>query len=156
MFDRVTAVLGYQPQELLGKSVYDFYHPDDREQMRDSFAQGSLGSVLGTHSDIATLHCTDETHTHTHTHTHTEPFYGSLDFVRDNPGEPVQEETFTHSHLDGHQSCLICFLQITIHGMVPVQFMCLTVFFHNLSPSFLLAWHPPLHTPYISSPNHCL
>jgi len=37
---RVTVVLGYQPQELLGKSVYDFYHPDDREQMRDSFDQG--------------------------------------------------------------------------------------------------------------------
>jgi len=31
--------------------------------------------------------------------THTEPFYGSMDSVRDNPGEPVPEETFTHSHL---------------------------------------------------------
>jgi len=29
-------------------------------------------------------------------HTHTQPFYGSLDFVRDNLGEPVPEETFTH------------------------------------------------------------
>jgi len=28
-----------------------------------------------------------------------QPFYGSLDFVWDNPGEPVPEETFTHSHL---------------------------------------------------------
>ena len=36
---------------------------------------------------------------HTHTHTHTQPFYGSLSFVRDNPGEPVPEETFTYSHL---------------------------------------------------------
>jgi len=27
-------------------------------------------------------------------YTHTQPFYGSLDFVRDNPGEPVPEETF--------------------------------------------------------------
>jgi len=27
------------------------------------------------------------------------PFYGSLDFVRDIPGEPVPEETFTHSYL---------------------------------------------------------
>jgi len=26
-------------------------------------------------------------------HTHTEPFYGSLYFIRDNPGEPVPEET---------------------------------------------------------------
>jgi len=29
-------------------------------------------------------------------HTHTQPFYGSMDFVRDNPGELVPEETFTH------------------------------------------------------------
>jgi len=29
------------------------------------------------------------------THTHTQQFYGSKDFVRDNPGEPVPEETFT-------------------------------------------------------------
>ena len=36
--------------------------------------------------------------THTHTHTHTQPFYGSVEFVRYNPGEPVTEETFTHSH----------------------------------------------------------
>ena len=28
-----------------------------------------------------------------------QPFYGSLDFVRDNTGEPVSEETVTHSHL---------------------------------------------------------
>ena len=33
------------------------------------------------------------------THTHTQPFYGSRDSVRDNPGEPVPEETFTHLHL---------------------------------------------------------
>jgi len=26
----------------------------------------------------------------------TQPFYGSLDFVWDNPVEPVPEETFTH------------------------------------------------------------
>ena len=31
-----------------------------------------------------------------HTHTHTQPIYGSVEFVRDNPGEPVPEETFTH------------------------------------------------------------
>ena len=29
-------------------------------------------------------------------HTHTQPFYGSVEFVWDNPGEPVPEETFTH------------------------------------------------------------
>jgi len=35
------------------------------------------------------------TNKHTHTHTHTQLFYGSVEFVRDNPGEPVPEETFT-------------------------------------------------------------
>ena len=34
----------------------------------------------------------------THTHT-TQPLYGSVDFVRDNPGEPVPEGTF-HDLLD--------------------------------------------------------
>jgi len=33
------------------------------------------------------------------THTHIQPFYGSMDFVWDNPGDPLPEETFTHSHL---------------------------------------------------------
>jgi len=36
---------------------------------------------------------------HTQTYTHTQPFYVSLDFVLDNPREPVPEETFTDSHL---------------------------------------------------------
>ena len=30
--------------------------------------------------------------------THRQPFYGSMDLVWDNPGEPVPEETFTHSN----------------------------------------------------------
>ena len=64
--------------------------------------------------------------THTHTHTHIQSFYGSLDFVRDNLGEPVPEETFTHSHL--LWSSVIPYLlppSITIHGIIPVQFTCL-------------------------------
>jgi len=31
-----------------------------------------------------------------------QPFYGSLDFVCDNLGEMVPEETFTHLHYCGH------------------------------------------------------
>jgi len=27
---------------------------------------------------------------------YTRPFYGSMEFVRDNPSDPVPEETFTH------------------------------------------------------------
>ena len=84
----------------------------------------------------------------TKTHTHTQPFYGSLDFVRDNPGEPVPEETFTHPHLS--LSSVVAYLlypSIMIHGILPVQFTCLTVFFHNLCPSFLwsTSWPGTLH-----------
>jgi len=39
-------------------------------------------------------------------HTHTQPFYGSLEIVWDNPGEPVPEETFTHYTHRSHQSSL--------------------------------------------------
>ena len=44
-----------------------------------------------------------------HTHTHTQPFYGSVEFVQDNPGEPVPEETFTHYSHRSHQSSLSAF-----------------------------------------------
>ena len=43
-----------------------------------------------------------------HTHT-TQPFYGSVEFVRENPGEPVPEETFTHYSHRSHQSSLSAF-----------------------------------------------
>jgi len=85
----------------------------------------------------------------THTHTHTQPFYGSLDFVQDNLGEPVPEETFTHSH--SLWSSIVLYLlhpSNTIHSILSVQSTCLTtVFFHNLSPSFLwsTSWPGTLH-----------
>jgi len=54
-------------------------------------------------------------------------------------------DTARHTHAHAH--------------ILPVQFTCLTVFLHSLCPKFylvyLLVWYPPLHTPYISSPNHC-
>jgi len=49
-----------------------------------------------------------------------------------------------------------------IHSIFPVQFMCLTVFLHNLSPSpfWSTSWswrlEPSTSYSYISSPNHCL
>jgi len=60
----------------------------------------------------------------------------------------------------GHQSYLICFL-IYYDPLYP---LCSIYVLDSLFPqSFftfslvhLLAWHPKLHTPYISSPNHCL
>jgi len=73
--------------------------------------------------------------------THTQLFYSCLDFVRDNLGEPVPEETFTHSHLSW-SSIVTNLLHPSnmTHGILPVQFVCLTGFFHNLSPSFLSGW----------------
>ena len=45
-----------------------------------------------------------------------------MDFVRDNPGEPVPEETFTHSHLSW--SSVVPYLlhpSTAIQGIPPVQ-----------------------------------
>ncbi|XP_008168539.2 aryl hydrocarbon receptor nuclear translocator isoform X1 [Chrysemys picta bellii] len=36
---RCVATVGYQPQELLGKDVVDFCHPEDQQLLRDSFQQ---------------------------------------------------------------------------------------------------------------------
>jgi len=60
-------------------------------------------------------------------HTHT--FNGPL--VRDYPGEPVPEETFTHSHPSWSSDILY---QLPPSTTIHVQFTCSTVLFHNLSP----------------------
>ena len=51
----------------------------------------------------------------------TRPFYGSLNFVRDNTGETAPEQTFTHSRLSW--SSVIPYLllpSIIIHGILPM------------------------------------
>ena len=67
-------------------------------------------------------------------HRHTQPFYGSVDFARDNTGEPASEETFTHSHSSWS-------------SIIPIQCTSFTVFFYNLSLSFLwsTSWPGTLH-----------
>jgi len=50
-----------------------------------------------------------------HTHIHTQPFYGSVEFVRDNPGEPVPEETFTHSRIKSNQIYLLKHITCSLH-----------------------------------------
>jgi len=60
-----------------------------------------------------------------------------MDFVRDNLGEPVSEETFTHLHLSW--SSIVPYLLHpfnAIHGILPVQSTRLTVFFHKLQVFF--------------------
>lgn len=48
---RVSNVLGYKPQDLLGRSCFDFFHPDDVAHMRENFDQvvnlrGQIISVM--------------------------------------------------------------------------------------------------------------
>jgi len=77
------------------------------------------------------------------------------DFFWDNPGEPVPEETFTHSHISW--SSIIPYLlppSFTIHGILLVQFTCLTVFFTiSLQGFFGL---PLGLAPSTSYSNHCI
>jgi len=94
-----------------------------------------------------------QTHTYTHTRTHTQLFYGSLDFLQDNLGEPVRN---IHPLT---QSSLICFphlLRSMDHGILTVQFMCLRVFpTISLQVFFVLPLGLAPSTSYISSSNHC-
>ena len=80
-------------------------------------------------------------HTHAHAHAHTLRQTTVLQlpgFCPGQPGEPVQEETFTHSHLSW--TSIIPYLfppSVMIYVILPIQFTCLTVFLHNLCPSFI-------------------
>lgn len=43
---RVIGLLGYSPPELLGKSCFDFFHPEDQTHMKESFEQGMFRGTL--------------------------------------------------------------------------------------------------------------
>jgi len=76
-------------------------------------------------------------HCHLRRDTHTQPFHGSLEFVWDNPGEPVPEETFTHSHSSWSQSSQSAFSIYYDPWHPSYSIHVLYSLFHNLSPSFL-------------------
>jgi len=83
--------------------------------------------------------------THTHTHTHTTVSWPS---VRDYPGEPVPEETFTHSHLSWSSTIPYQLPPSTmIHTIFPVQLMCLIVFC-TTSLQVLFGLSPGLEPPH--------
>ena len=75
-------------------------------------------------------------HARTHACTHT-TVYGSLDFVLDNLGElePKIIHPLTPILIINHPLSASSIYCDPWHS--PVQFMCLTVFLHNLCPSFL-------------------
>ena len=60
-------------------------------------------------------------------------------FVRDYPGRPVPEETFTftHSHPSSSDSLYQLPPSTTIYNILLVQFTWLTVLFHHLVPCLL-------------------
>ena len=62
-----------------------------------------------------------------------QPFNGCL--IRDNPGRPVPEETFTHSHPSWSTYFLYHLSPFaTVHGILFIQLTCLTVLSYNLFP----------------------
>jgi len=89
--------------------------------------------------------------------THIQLFNGSLDFVWDNLGELVPEETYTHSHLS--RSSITPYLfptSVTIHGTLSVQCACLTVtvfFLQSLSKFSLILTCTHAHTQPFYSPH---
>ena len=70
-------------------------------------------------------------------------------FVWDYPGEPVQEETFTHPPSWSSSNLYHILSSTTIHSILPVQIVCLAMFLHNLSTFVWSAsWSGALHLSY--------
>jgi len=80
-----------------------------------------------------------------HAHTHMLSILQS--FVRDYPGGPVPEETFTHSHLKSSSILYQPPPSAKIHSILPAQTTCFTVSLHNLysSPLRSTSWSRTLN-----------
>ena len=93
---------------------------------------------------------------HTHTHTHTHSTHNRLTaFVRDYPGRPVPEETFTHSHPSwSYRTSFIIFLHLQRSMASSLFSLRAWQSSRTTSLQVLLALDPQLYTPCISSSNH--
>ena len=116
---------------------------------------------VNTHTHKRT-HARMPTSTHARMHTHTHNRFTALWILSGTTHVSRYQKKHSPSHnYRGHQSSFICFIHL-------IRFVASSLFnlhawqsFFSQSLSkfslvYLLAWHPPLHTPYISSPNHCL
>ena len=106
-------------------------------------------------SQFSLISCYSSSHVATTT---LQPFYGPLSgTIR--VSRYQKKHSLTHTNPDHQPSYrpLSACPYITIHSLLPVQFTCLTVSLHlSASSIWSTSWHPPLHTPYNSSSNHCL
>jgi len=102
-----------------------------------------------------------QSHAHTRTHTHTHNHFTALWILSGTSRVSRYQKKHSPTHIyRGHQSSLICFIHLiwsTESSLFNLQAW--QSFPQSLSKFclvYLLAWHPPFHTPYISSPNRCL
>jgi len=88
---------------------------------------------------------------HSVKHTHTNNHFTALWILSKTSWVSRYQKKHSPTHTyRGHQSVIPCLLppSIMIDGIFSVQFACLTVFLHNLSPSFLrsASWPGTLHS----------
>jgi len=82
--------------------------------------------VLDYRVPCANLHIA-RSNTHAHTHNHFTALWTLSGIARVSRYQKNHSPVIPYLHPPS----------VTIHGIIPVQFTCLTIFFHNLCPSFL-------------------
>jgi len=94
----------------------------------------------------------------THTRTHTQNCFMALWTLSGTTRWASTRETSPTHTYRGHQSSLIWFLYNPWHPpcSIYVPYSLFPQSLSKFSLVYLLAWHPQLHAPYISSPNQCL
>ena len=95
----------------------------------------------------ATIQPMTRIETHTPTHTHTAVLWLSGLYLEQAGWAGTRRNIHPLTPIVVVSIPYLLLPSITIHGILPVQFTCLTVFFDNLSPSFLWStfWPGTLH-----------